>query len=304
MITIDGNTIKIESIIKPELSDKIRDLLDSNAIACAKDCRRGGGKAMKYLSLFSGAGGGDLACQHLLGWECMGYVDNDEYCCRVLEQRIADGFLSDAPVFQGDIRNWIKQGYARAYQDMVDVIAGGDPCQANSAAVTSPSQFQSLAEEFLECVRIVQPKFVFRENPIPRNDAPWPFWKFEHGLTSIGYIAKTALVRACCVGADHRRARLFTIGHCTNHYGQPILEALEDSVSGREKETRATRTCSSWIPWRDESEPLRLVPNSHLCRRTNDVPCRVDRLKCSGNGIVPKMAQAAWEALTGCQPFV
>ena len=30
---------------------------------------------MNYLSLFSGACGGDLGCQHLLGWDCVGYVE-------------------------------------------------------------------------------------------------------------------------------------------------------------------------------------------------------------------------------------
>jgi site-specific DNA-cytosine methylase len=43
------------------------------------------------LSLFSGAGGGLLATQHLLGWRTIGYVEIDDYCQRVLRARIDDG---------------------------------------------------------------------------------------------------------------------------------------------------------------------------------------------------------------------
>ncbi|HEA67190.1 MAG TPA: DNA cytosine methyltransferase [Desulfobacterales bacterium] len=63
---------------------------------------------LKYLSLFSGAGGGDLAFQHLLGHQCIGYCDNDDYCQRVIAQRIKDGLLDEAPIF-GDIRTLTKE---------------------------------------------------------------------------------------------------------------------------------------------------------------------------------------------------
>ena len=58
---------------------------------------------MKYLSLFSGIGGGDLAMQHLLEMKCIGYVESNEYCQKVISQRIADGFLDRALIF-GDIQ--------------------------------------------------------------------------------------------------------------------------------------------------------------------------------------------------------
>ena len=87
---------------------------------------------MRELSLFSGAGGGLLGSK-LLGWTCVGYVENNEYCQKVLKQRIADGILDAAPIF-GDIRKFISEGYARSYQGMVDVVTGGFPCQDISIA--------------------------------------------------------------------------------------------------------------------------------------------------------------------------
>lgn len=84
-----------------------------------------GPQQLKELSLFSGAGGGLLAGR-LLGWRTIGYVEFNDYCQRVIQQRIADGFLDDAPIF-GDVREFKKGGYAEAYAGYVDVISGGFP---------------------------------------------------------------------------------------------------------------------------------------------------------------------------------
>ena len=79
------------------------------------------GCQVRELSLFSGAGGGLLGT-HLMGWEPVGYVEYDDYCQRVIKARIEDGILRDAPIF-GDIRAFISEGYADAYQGMVVVRA-------------------------------------------------------------------------------------------------------------------------------------------------------------------------------------
>lgn len=87
---------------------------------------------MNELSLFTGAGGGLLGT-HLLGWKAIGYVEFNEYCQRVIAQRIADGILPNAPIF-GDIRTFISEGYAAAYTGLVDCLSGGFPCQPFSTA--------------------------------------------------------------------------------------------------------------------------------------------------------------------------
>jgi site-specific DNA-cytosine methylase len=81
---------------------------------------------MKYLSLFSGGAGGDLAMQHLLGFRCVGMVEYDDYCQKLLMQRQADGLLDQCPIF-GDIREFIKGGYAEAFAGVADVITAGFP---------------------------------------------------------------------------------------------------------------------------------------------------------------------------------
>lgn len=60
---------------------------------------------MYELALFAGAGGGLLATQHLLGWRTVCYVERDAYCVAVLEARIRDGLLDDAPIWD-DVRTF------------------------------------------------------------------------------------------------------------------------------------------------------------------------------------------------------
>jgi len=62
---------------------------------------------MNHLSLFTGAGGGELGAL-LLGWKTIGYVEIDDYCQQVLAQRIKDGILHSAPIFT-DIKALTKE---------------------------------------------------------------------------------------------------------------------------------------------------------------------------------------------------
>jgi len=87
---------------------------------------------MNELSLFSGTGGGLLGTK-LLGFMPVGYVENNDYCQRILKQRITDGVLENAPIF-GDIKAFISDGYADEYKGMVDIITAGFPCQPFSIA--------------------------------------------------------------------------------------------------------------------------------------------------------------------------
>ena len=80
---------------------------------------------LRELSLFSGAGGGLLGGK-LLGWRTIGYVEFNEYCQQVLQARIRDGFLDDAPIF-GDIREFNEGGHAEAYAGYVDILSAGFP---------------------------------------------------------------------------------------------------------------------------------------------------------------------------------
>jgi len=120
---------------------------------------------VRELSLFTGAGGGLLGTHHLLGWETVGYVEIEDYCQRVIKQRIADGLLPEAPIFS-DIRAFISEGYAASYTGMVDVITAGFPCQPFSVAGKQAGENdpRNMWPQTIEAISIIRPKYVFLEN--------------------------------------------------------------------------------------------------------------------------------------------
>jgi len=168
---------------------------------------------MRELSLFSGAGGGLLGTK-LLGWEAVGYVEFNEYCQKVLRARIKDGILDEAPIF-GDIRAFISEGYARAYQGMVDVVSGGFPCQPFSHAGKRAGKDDSrnMWGETLEVIRQVQPRFAFLENVsglLSIDDGRY-FGRILGDLGESGYDVRWRVLSAAEVGAPHKRDRLWIL---------------------------------------------------------------------------------------------
>ena len=179
---------------------------------------------MRYLSLFSGACGGDLAFQHLLtGFKCVGYVEIDDYCQRVIRQRQKDGLLDEAPIF-GDIRTFIDSGCAELYQGVVQLITGGFPCQPFSVAGKQAGEDdpRNMWPQTIEAIRIIKPEFAFLENvpgllsskssvdEITGRPISYCATIFRD-LAEAGYNARWTVMGADDVGARHRRKRLWIL---------------------------------------------------------------------------------------------
>ena len=105
---------------------------------------------MNELSLFSGAGGGVLASK-LLNWRTIGYVEWDEYCQKVIAQRIKDKLYERAPIFT-DVREFIESGAARQYRGFVDVVSAGFPCQP-SGFIQPGTRLNGESLRCLSCMR-------------------------------------------------------------------------------------------------------------------------------------------------------
>ena len=248
---------------------------------------------MRELSLFSGAGGGLLASKYLLGWETIGYVEYEEYCQKVLKQRIADGLLDAAPIF-GDIRAFISEGYAEQYRGMVDVITGGFPCQDISVIGTREGlqgKRSGLWKEFAECIRIIRPKFVFVENTPTLTSSG--LGTILRDLAEAGYDAQWCVLGADALGCEHHRSRFWLVA-----FSQEVsrIQADKENVpvgkkgQAWEKSLRGHR--------KHEAEPYWFLHESYFTRGINDVADRVDRSKAIGNGQVPQCMARAWELLT------
>ncbi len=195
---------------------------------------------MNVLSLFTGAGGGELAFQHLLtGFRTIGYVEYEDYCQRTIRQRVKDGLLDAAPIF-GDIRLFIENGYARAYQGMVDVITAGFPCQPFSVAGKrkGAQDERNLWPETWDTIRIIRPRFAFLEN-VSGLLASGYMPQIFSDLAEIGYDARWFVLGADDIGANHRRKRLWIVAYSDKRRSQP-----GNDHAGREAGSRIVGRCA------------------------------------------------------------
>ena len=163
---------------------------------------------LNELSLFSGAGGGLLGSK-LLGWRHVGYVEYEKYCQEIINQRIKDGFLDEAPIF-GDIDEFIKSGASKKYKGYVDVVTAGFPCQPFSVAGKQKGQDDERNKwpQTLQCIRDIQPRYAFLEN-VPGLLNSGYFSEILSSLAQAGYNARWIVLGADDVGAWHRRKRLW-----------------------------------------------------------------------------------------------
>jgi DNA (cytosine-5)-methyltransferase 1 len=271
---------------------------------------------VRELSLFSGAGGGLLGSL-LLGWQPIGYVEFNDYCQRVIAQRIADGILPNAPIF-GDIRSFVSEGYAAAYTGLVDVISGGFPCQPFSVAGkrAGADDPRNMWPATAECVRIVRPRYCFFEN-VPGLLNSGYFGRIVADLAACGYGVLWRVLSAAELGAPHQRKRLWIVAHTeggksikrerrvvdeTLRSGQGADAAacacgqdVADANGGRRKEHVTQQKQSlphsakgGW--WSTEPDVGRLA---------DGYAGRVAELKALGNAQVPIVAATAWRLLTG-----
>jgi len=245
---------------------------------------------MKYLSLFSGVGGGDLGMQHLLGFNCVGYVEWENYCVRVLEQRIKDGLLSDAPIFHCDIREWIKD-YAASYTGMVDVITAGFPCQPFSLEGKRRGEDDSrnMWPQTIKTIGIVRPAHVLLEN-VPGIRAYLPV--VIRDLRRYGYtVQRPRIISSGSTGALHIRKRIWIHSHANSNGRMRQRDGLF---------TPARIRPQAWSEFEGlVSDILQsCVPASKGNGIHDAIPRRVDRLKAIGNGQDPFVAATAWHILT------
>lgn len=163
---------------------------------------------MKELSLFTGMGGG-IYGGLILGWETVAYVEQDQYCQKVIKQRIADGWFHSGNIY-GDIQEFNKN-HAKQYTGKIDILTGGFPCQPFSVAGKreGTSDDRWLFDEIIKTIKIVQPRRLLFEN-VPGILTSNAIIKIYESLVKIGYRPKAPLVlgSADC-GNIHKRERVW-----------------------------------------------------------------------------------------------
>ena len=251
---------------------------------------------MNDLCLFAGAGGGSIASKWLLGWDTVCYVEWDKYCQQVLQARIRDGLLDDAPIWD-DVRTFD----GRPWRGCVDIVTAGFPCQPFSVAGKrkGADDERNMWPDTIRIIREVRPRYALLEN-VPGLLISGYFGTVLGDLAASGYDIRWRCLSAAEVGAAHRRDRLWIVAHNKslrslsvrrqnngierNNRNQTIrVQDWESTTMGQASQALC------YGKWSNPPEPLGMV---------DGVAHFMDRLKALGNGQVPQVVAKAWELLT------
>lgn len=219
---------------------------------------------MRVLDLFSGIGGMSL------GLERAGMVTTAFCEVADLPGRVLAKHWPEVPNLK-DIR---------AIREPItcDVIAGGFPCQAFSAAARGRNiASKDLWPEMERVVALCAPKIVIGENVSERA--------ISHAgdrLAGLGYTITTRRISGADCGAWHRRDRWWLVAHPYDQ-GQ-LRRALDAEVA------RLPQVCAGlWSP----------AAYARAIRVPDGVPCGLDerRLTALGNAVLPQIPEVIGRAV-------
>lgn len=198
---------------------------------------------MTHASLFSGIGGFDLAAE----WSGFTNVFNcewEEFPRKVLKHHFP----------KADQHGDIKQFNATQYNERVDILSGGFPCQPFSVAGKrkGTEDERYLWKEMLRVIGECNPRWVVGENV--RGLVNWSeglvFETCCTDLENLGYSVQSFVVPACAVNAPHRRDRVWIVAHSDNfrtgsRLGEIQVEDGEVPERNNDAEFRNAGSCDA-----------------------------------------------------------
>ena len=191
---------------------------------------------MRALSLFSGIGGLDIAAE-AAGIEIATLCEIEPFCVSVLNKR-----WPHVPVID-DVRKVNKE----TFNEPVDVVFGGFPCQDLSVARQDRGQRKGLGGErsglWFEMERVIRelgPAWVLAENV--RGAVDLALDTVTENLEDAGYEVRTFLIPASAYGVPHRRERMFVCA---------ARKDVADACGDRLKEAGGLQ-----VPCQEGTEPL------------------------------------------------
>jgi DNA (cytosine-5)-methyltransferase 1 len=252
-------------------------------------------------------GGIELGFDRAGGFTTKWYVECEPYAQEILRKRFPDAIIYE-DVTKIDFRSVPK----------VDVLTGGFPCQDISNAgrrVGIEGSRSSLWKYYLEAIRVLRPKYALIENVSALLNRGLDVVLSD--LAEIGYDAEWHCVSASCVGAPHRRDRVFVIGIRTSNVAYSECERESSSVGSPRVERRCTEyscaqlarastdvadSCCEGLQGTDckTGYASRLgwwgfEPD--VGRVADGVSFRMDRIKCLVNAVVPQCAEIFAKAI-------
>lgn len=161
---------------------------------------------MKFISLFAGVGGFDLALERL-GHECVYANDIDKYCKIIYDKRFTTKLDCRS------IRD-VREEEIPAH----DLLCGGFPCQSFSIAGKRRGFEDTRGTLFYDIARIARyhkPRILFLENVkgLLSHDQGRTFKIIIATLTELGYDCQWQVLNSKNFGVPQNRERVFIVGH-------------------------------------------------------------------------------------------
>lgn len=222
---------------------------------------------MNELALFAGAGGGLLGT-HQLGINPVCAVERNEHRRLVLIRRQNEGHLPPFPIWD-DVCTFA----GIRWRGTIDIISGGFPCQAFSAASRGRKKAANLWPDMARIIGDVQPSYVFAENVTAAA-----IEQAARDCADMGYKAEMLSLGAADLGADHVRQRYW------------LLAYADDKGELRRRIDAKVALCSEFHESIWQAMPWRTGMADGVARR-------MERYEATGNGQVPAVAAAALWAL-------
>ena len=173
---------------------------------------------MKFISLFSGIGGFDLAFERA-GMECVAVCEIDKNAQSILRRHFPSAELFD------DVRKVGKETHGRK---TIDLICGGFPCQDVSIAgrrAGLAGERSGLWFEFARIIDEIEPQWVIIEN-VPgllSSNKGQDFAVIVQWLAERGYGVAWRVLDAQFFGVPQRRRRVFIVASFGNGSATEVL---------------------------------------------------------------------------------
>ena len=231
---------------------------------------------MKALSLFSGIGGIDLACEWA-GIETVAFCEREPFCQKVLNKH-----WPHIPIYD-DVCTLTK---GRLEQDGIEygtvgVVHAGYPCQPYSLAGERKGQDddRALWPEVKRILEEIRPTWFVGENVA--GHITMGLDDVLSDLASIGYSTQPIVIPACSVGTLHQRDRVFVLSYSNGErlQGGEITRSSSEMRERTEQQFQRLLQAGSWTR----------VSNADFMRKSDGVPRKLDepRVKALGNAVVP-----------------
>ncbi len=244
---------------------------------------------MRFLSLFAGIGGFDLGLERA-GWQCVGQVEIDPFCQKVLAKHWPNVARFD------DVRT-VTGELVRERCGDIDAIVGGFPCQDISVSGKGEGINAERSGLYWQIHRLameVRPQVLLLENvPALRTRGADDVLL---SLAKIGYVGWAFVVGAWAVKAPHQRNRCWIVA-INSEGGRKASQRVFNPIASKE----ADRVWpSERLEFgRGNGGRVRRLPVPEFCRMDDGIPegLDFDRIAALGNAVVPQVAEVLGRAI-------